>query len=65
MEIIKMLDNSQITHLICVRLKMLLHDFFLRQVGGSGFPVLSSPFLFLKLHIKCLDFHLASPQGKS
>ena len=28
-----MLDDSQITHLISVRLKMLLYDFFL---GGGG-----------------------------
>ena len=35
------LDDGQITHLIHVRLKICLYDFFR---GGSGFPVFS-PFL--------------------
>ena len=29
-------DDGQITHLICVRLKIVLYDFL---GGGSGFPV--------------------------
>ena len=36
------LHDRQITHLIRVRLKILLHDSFW---GGSGFPGLSTPFL--------------------
>ena len=44
------LDDGQITHLIRVRLKVLLHD---SSWGSSGFPVFPSPFLssLQKLHM--------------
>ena len=47
------LDDSQLTHLVCVCLKDLLCDcfLFLGGGGGSAFPVVLVPFSFLSLHI--------------
>ena len=63
------IDDEQITHLICVRLKSLFCEFLLGEErgpggGGSGFPVFP-PFLLSCKHQKTsyhMTLELAGPQ---
>ena len=47
MQLVRMIDEGQIDHPVCVRLKQLLYELFWEGEGegGSGFPVFSLAFL--------------------